>query len=161
MFALSSPLPISLRHSRFHSRPLPSCNWSTSILWALESIQILGADMKSRKMTILLTDFLKEESLHYWMLYVLIRDTEVAAITWLCVETILPLSKAGYTRTRIGIRTTGVTRHSCPSERSDSGLDMLVWTLLAHIMWVDHNGKCSQAMQNFRLNAQNNDYKLT
>lgn len=50
-------------------------------------------------MNILLTDFLKEESLHYWMLYVLIRETEVAAITWLCVETILTLRKAEYTRT--------------------------------------------------------------
>lgn len=55
--------------------------------------------MKYRKMTILLTDFPKEESLHYWMLYVLIRETEVAAITWLCVETIMPFSKAEYTRT--------------------------------------------------------------
>jgi len=60
---------------------------------------MLDADMKSRKMNISLTDFLKEESLQDWMLYVLIREAEVATITWLCVDTILILCKTGYTHT--------------------------------------------------------------
>lgn len=55
--------------------------------------------MKSRKMNISLRDYLNKKSLHHWMFYALIREAEVAAITWLCVETILILCKAEYSRT--------------------------------------------------------------
>lgn len=160
VFALSSHLPISLRHSRFYSRPLPPCNWSTSILWALASIRILGTGIQSRKMNILLTDFLKEESLHYWMLYALIRETEVAAITWLCVETILPLRKAEYTRTKKSYWHTDYRGNEAQLPERALWLEARYASLNSactyHVSWSQW--KMLPGTVEFRLNAQNNDY---